>query len=342
MPRRVVTGHTPDGVSVVVSDGPVPVSRDLPADGVSFHEIWNTEGAPARITAVEAGEPTERTLAVPPPPRGTKIRINEFRARPPRRARSAVAGAPHRLDRLRDRAGGRDHPGPRRLRGDPAAPATSSSSAAPTTPGRTAATPPRGWCSSSSTASSTPTWPRACPVGSTGSCTAARVTDPAPRRVRVEAGGGDPFGTGDRPLLSWWLPDGASVQHAYRIVADGYDSGRVESGRQAYVPVPLDVPRRPARRRCGCRSGRTPARAPGASRSPSTGGPPDWAGVWIGVGPSWSRSPRRRGSGRPGGCARSCPPASPAGLGAARPGSTSPRWASTRPTWTAGGSATTS
>jgi len=78
VPRRVVTGHTPDGVSVVVSDGPVPVSRDLPDDGVSFHEIWNTEGAPARITSVEESEPTQRTLAVPPPPRGTKIRINEF------------------------------------------------------------------------------------------------------------------------------------------------------------------------------------------------------------------------------------------------------------------------
>jgi mannose-6-phosphate isomerase-like protein (cupin superfamily) len=78
VPRRVVTGHTPDGVSVVVFDGPVPVSRELPDDGVAFHEIWNTEGAPARIVAVEANEPTERTLAVPPPPRGTKIRINEF------------------------------------------------------------------------------------------------------------------------------------------------------------------------------------------------------------------------------------------------------------------------
>ncbi|WP_433788556.1 cupin domain-containing protein [Actinoplanes sp. CA-252034] len=78
VPRRVVTGHTADGVSVVVSDGPVPVSRELPDDGVSFHEIWNTEGAPARITAVEADEPTARTLAVPPPPRGTRIRINEF------------------------------------------------------------------------------------------------------------------------------------------------------------------------------------------------------------------------------------------------------------------------
>jgi mannose-6-phosphate isomerase-like protein (cupin superfamily) len=77
-PRRVVTGHTPQGVSVVLSDGPVPVSRDLPDDGVSFHEVWNTEGAPARITAVEPSEPTQRTLAVPPPPLGTKIRVNEF------------------------------------------------------------------------------------------------------------------------------------------------------------------------------------------------------------------------------------------------------------------------
>ncbi len=78
VPRRVVTGHSPDGVSVVVSDGPVPVSRQIPEDGVAFHEIWNTAGAPARITAVEEVDPTERELAVPPPARGTKIRINEF------------------------------------------------------------------------------------------------------------------------------------------------------------------------------------------------------------------------------------------------------------------------
>ena len=77
-PRRVVTGHTPDGVSVVLSDGPVPVSRELPGDGVHFHEIWHTEGAPAVLRAVEPDEPTQRSLAVPPPPLGTKIRINEF------------------------------------------------------------------------------------------------------------------------------------------------------------------------------------------------------------------------------------------------------------------------
>ncbi|GCD89937.1 cupin domain-containing protein [Nocardioides sp. LS1] len=77
IPRRVVTGHTSAGVSVVLSDGPVPVSKDLPDDGVSFHEVWNTAGAPAPITATQ-DEPTLAALAVPPPERGTKIRINEF------------------------------------------------------------------------------------------------------------------------------------------------------------------------------------------------------------------------------------------------------------------------
>jgi len=78
VPRRVVTGHTRDGVSVILSDGPVPVSRQIPEDGVAFHEIWNTQGAPAVLTAAEEIDPTERELAVPPPPRGTKSRINEF------------------------------------------------------------------------------------------------------------------------------------------------------------------------------------------------------------------------------------------------------------------------
>ena len=64
--------------AVVLSDGPVPVSRQIPEDGVAFHEIWNTSGAPAPIAAAESTEPTEPELAVPPPPRGTRIRINEF------------------------------------------------------------------------------------------------------------------------------------------------------------------------------------------------------------------------------------------------------------------------
>lgn len=78
VPRRVVTGHDANGTSIVLSDGEVPVHRYMPQDGVGFYEIWQTEDAPAPVAATEPSEPTERTLRVPPEPRGTKIRINEF------------------------------------------------------------------------------------------------------------------------------------------------------------------------------------------------------------------------------------------------------------------------
>jgi quercetin dioxygenase-like cupin family protein len=76
IPRRVVTGHDPHGVSVFVSDGPVPVTRTAP-DGAFFHEIWSTGATPAPIAADEP-DPALSALTVPPPPNGTKIRINEF------------------------------------------------------------------------------------------------------------------------------------------------------------------------------------------------------------------------------------------------------------------------
>ncbi|MGY1812602.1 cupin domain-containing protein [Blastococcus sp. SYSU D00820] len=77
-PRRVVTGHDDRGRSVVLSDGPPPVRREIPQAGVSFVEVWNTTAMPAPVTAAEP-EPTERPLRVPPTPSGTVIRINEFR-----------------------------------------------------------------------------------------------------------------------------------------------------------------------------------------------------------------------------------------------------------------------
>ena len=76
IPRRVVTGHDGDGVSVFTADGPVPVVRTAP-DGALFYEIWGTDAAPAPITAA-ATDPALGALTVPPPPNGTKIRINEF------------------------------------------------------------------------------------------------------------------------------------------------------------------------------------------------------------------------------------------------------------------------
>ena len=78
VPRRVVTGHDANGVSVVVEDGIVPVHRVMPQDGVGFYEIWQTDASPAPLLPTEPSEPTQRTLRVPPEPNGTKIRINEF------------------------------------------------------------------------------------------------------------------------------------------------------------------------------------------------------------------------------------------------------------------------
>lgn len=77
VPRRIVTGHDASGVSVIVSDGPVPVTKELPEDGVTFHEVWETTPAPAPIRA-GAEDPTIGEVTVPPPSRGTRIRINEF------------------------------------------------------------------------------------------------------------------------------------------------------------------------------------------------------------------------------------------------------------------------
>lgn len=76
-PRRIVTGHASDGRSVVVSDGPVTVSRELVDDGAAFHEVWSTDAAPAAIHA-GAEDPTSADITVPPPARGTRIRVNEF------------------------------------------------------------------------------------------------------------------------------------------------------------------------------------------------------------------------------------------------------------------------
>lgn len=45
-----------------------------------------------------------------------------------------------------------------------------------------------------------------------------------------------PLGIGaSAPPLSWKLPSGAAVQHAYRIVAGDWDSGRVESDQSLFV-----------------------------------------------------------------------------------------------------------
>jgi naringenin degradation protein FdeH len=76
-PRRVVTGHDHAGRSIVLGDGPVPVSRTADDVGLVFHEVWNTPIAPAPITAT-GPEPTDRSLRIAPAGAGTVIRVNEF------------------------------------------------------------------------------------------------------------------------------------------------------------------------------------------------------------------------------------------------------------------------
>src|SRR5262249_7516075 len=76
VPRRVVTGHDGGGASVFTADGPGPVVRTAP-DRARVSGVWGTDAAPAPIDADPPG-PTLSALTVPPPPNGTKIRINEF------------------------------------------------------------------------------------------------------------------------------------------------------------------------------------------------------------------------------------------------------------------------
>src|SRR5262252_4458234 len=59
----------------------------------------------------------------------------------------------------------------------------------------------------------------------------------APRQLRVEHLGAGALGIGERrPRLSWWLPNGAREQVAYRIDAGTWDSTRVASSDSVLVP----------------------------------------------------------------------------------------------------------
>jgi mannose-6-phosphate isomerase-like protein (cupin superfamily) len=72
--RRIVTGHDPNGKAIVISEGPLPTVVPLEkVPGTAFHEIWSTEGAPARVD--NGPDPTLGSLMLPPPKHGSRIRI---------------------------------------------------------------------------------------------------------------------------------------------------------------------------------------------------------------------------------------------------------------------------
>ncbi|MGO8891902.1 MAG: family 78 glycoside hydrolase catalytic domain [Streptosporangiaceae bacterium] len=61
-----------------------------------------------------------------------------------------------------------------------------------------------------------------------------------PAHVWAEVVGGDALGRGHEPALCWWLPEGSSVQYAYRLrTDDGFDTGRLDSQTQSYVRMPV-------------------------------------------------------------------------------------------------------
>lgn len=74
--RRIVTGHTADGRSIVIQDGPVPHIRAFP--GARFDEAWATGQAPEALGLAPVAEPTTASLGIGPPPGGSTIRVIEF------------------------------------------------------------------------------------------------------------------------------------------------------------------------------------------------------------------------------------------------------------------------
>ncbi|MBI1684091.1 cupin domain-containing protein [Caulobacter hibisci] len=73
--RVVVTGHDPQGVAFIQSDGPAGrVFDKLGQEGLVFHEIWNTPQTPVLIDKA-GGQPPEDKLALAPPKGGARIRV---------------------------------------------------------------------------------------------------------------------------------------------------------------------------------------------------------------------------------------------------------------------------
>ena len=74
--RRVVTGHTPDGRSVIVSDGEPPFVLRTPHLNLGTTEVWSTDAPPT--IPVDAGDPTEARPHDLPPVGGSRFRMVEL------------------------------------------------------------------------------------------------------------------------------------------------------------------------------------------------------------------------------------------------------------------------
>lgn len=74
--RRIVTGHSDDGASTIVADGPSPHRRVREATGLVVTDLWRTTSAPASPMPDDDG--CSGTYELAPPRSGTVFRIVEF------------------------------------------------------------------------------------------------------------------------------------------------------------------------------------------------------------------------------------------------------------------------
>lgn len=74
--RRVVTGHDAEGKAIVEIDGAAPNQKMRPGAGFVSTLLWVTDETPARADLKQ--DRADRTIGVPPPPRGSVLRIVDF------------------------------------------------------------------------------------------------------------------------------------------------------------------------------------------------------------------------------------------------------------------------
>jgi mannose-6-phosphate isomerase-like protein (cupin superfamily) len=74
--RRVVTGHDAEGRAVVLFDGPAPRKVVRAETGNVMQLCWVTDDTPADLAGTQ--DRAERTIGIPPPPRGSVFRVVDF------------------------------------------------------------------------------------------------------------------------------------------------------------------------------------------------------------------------------------------------------------------------
>ncbi|WEK37841.1 MAG: cupin domain-containing protein [Candidatus Pseudobacter hemicellulosilyticus] len=76
--RRIVTGHDAEGKAIIIADAP-PTHTQLVGGpgGPTFFELWHTQETPVLIQS-RSLEPDEAGLVLPPPKKGTRMRVIEF------------------------------------------------------------------------------------------------------------------------------------------------------------------------------------------------------------------------------------------------------------------------